>query len=232
MLISRVAASVAALTTLVALNAGPAVAASPRESVTVTGSGAVYVEPDLLIADFASEAAGATVDEALAGATASATRMRDTLVRGGTAAADLQTSYAEVSARRDDKGEVNGYTATQGLNVKIRNLPDAGKLLAETVAAGGDAARLNGVSLVIENDKAQQAEARRKAFDDARAKAVLYAGEADRKLGRVIRVSDVIPTEGEPGLSNQKAYSDAALPIEPGRKQVTASVIVEWVMLP
>ncbi|MBO3739110.1 SIMPL domain-containing protein [Actinoplanes flavus] len=232
MLISRVAAPVAALTTLFALTAGPAVAAPARDSVTVTGTGAVYGEPDILVADFAAEAAAPTVGEALERASAAATRMRDTLVGSGTAPADLQTSHADIGAQRDDKGKITGYTVTQGLTAKIRDPKKAGTLLTAAVTAGGDAARLNGVSWAIDDDTALLAEARRKAFADAEGKAELYAGAAGRKLGRVVRVSDVPFDGGEPGVPDRKFAADAAMPVEPGRQQLTATVTVEWILLP
>ncbi|GGN22275.1 hypothetical protein FHR83_002263 [Actinoplanes campanulatus] len=232
MVLSRFAASVAALTTLVALTAGPAAAAPALDSVTVTGTGEVFGEPDVLVADFAAEAGAATVAEAMERASAAATRMRDKLVSAGVVAADLQTSHADISAQRDDKGKITGYTVTQGLTAKIRDLPKAGTVLTETVTAGGDAARLNAVSFAIDDDAALLAEARRKAFADAKGKAELYAGAAGRKLGRVIRVTDAIPADGGPGVPDRAAFKDTAMPIEPGRQQVAATVTVEWVMLP
>jgi uncharacterized protein YggE len=208
---------------------GDVAPASP-ESVQVTGTGEVSGRPDLLTATFAVEAGASTVDKALNDANAAATRMRDSLVRAGTARSDLQTSDIGISADRNDDQAITGYTVTQGLTAKIRNLPRAGALMSAAIAAGGDAARLSGVSFSIEDDAALLMEARRKAFDDARGKAELYAGAAGRPLGRVLRVSEETPTYTGGAGGSFAAAADMAVPIEPGRQQLTVTVVVEWAL--
>ncbi|GIJ45327.1 putative conserved lipoprotein LpqG [Virgisporangium aliadipatigenens] len=232
-----------ALTVLAVLSAslpgGPAAAAAnprsaekPLESVLVTGTGEVYGEPDTLTADFAVETGAPTVDEALNLANTAAARMRDTLRRAGLAAADLQTSHVGIGPQRDDDGTVTGYTVNQGLAATIRDLPRAGSLMSETIAAGGDAARLNGVSFAIEDDAALLTRARRNAFADARTKAETYAREAGRPLGRVVTVSEVIADHMRTGGQDLKVGAGAPLPIEPGRLRLAVTVTVEWAFQP
>ncbi len=237
----RVTAPVlAALAALVVLLPGPAgvrpasaapAADPPREGVTVLGRGEVSAQPDMLIAHFAVETTASAVGEALERANAAATRMRDALVRTGTARDDLQTSGVSISSTRDDDARITAYTVHQGLTATIRDLPRAGALLSAAVAAGGDAARLNGVSFGLEDDAALLAEARRKAFADARAKAALYAREAGRPLGRVVSVSEAAPGHGDPGHRDSMA-AGSAVPIEPGRLRSAVTVTVEWALLP
>ncbi|MEU8817520.1 SIMPL domain-containing protein [Actinoplanes sp. NPDC048796] len=197
--------------------------------MTVTGAGAAYGEPGLLTAEFGVQSSAPTVGAALDSAGAAATRMRDALVRAGLAQADLQTSNATVSSRTNDKQEVTGYTVNQGLTAKVRDLPKAGALMSSAIAAGGDAARLNGVSFSIEDDTALLAEARRQAFADARGKAELYATAAGRQLGRVVRVSESAPSwGGGPMAQDSMAASGARFVIEPGRQRLSATVTVQW----
>ena len=200
-----------------------------RESVLVTGRGEVSGEPDTLTANLAVETRATTVGQALDEANKAATRMRDTLARAG---AELRTSHAGITATRDDKTQITNYTASQGLTATIRNLPQAGTLLSAAVAAGGDAARLNGVSFTIENDAALLAEARRRAFADARAKAEVYARQAGRPLGRVLTVSEAAPAHGWPIDQDRFAAADSAVPIEPGRQRLAVTVTVEWAFDP
>jgi uncharacterized protein YggE len=203
-----------------------------RESVLVTGRGEVFGEPDTLAANFAVETSAATVHDALDRANAAATRMRDTLVRAGMPRADIQTSNVRISSRQNNHGEITGYTVSQGLTAKIRNLPRAGALMSSAIAAGGDAARLNGVSFAIEDDAALLTEARKKAFADARGKAELYAREAGRPLGRVVKVSEVTASYGGPDDQDRLAPSDSPLPIEPGRQRLAVTITVEWAFTP
>jgi hypothetical protein len=202
------------------------------ERVSVTGTGEVFAEPDTLAADFAVETAAATVDDALNRANAAATRMRNALVRAGVVGADLQTSNLGINSRRNDNGEIVGYTVTQGLTATIRDLPRAGVLISAAIAAGGDAARLNGVSFAIEDDAALLSEARRKAFADARGKAELYAREAGRPLGRVVRVSEATFGYAGPVDRNTMAAADSPVPIEPGRQRLAVTITVEWAFQP
>jgi uncharacterized protein YggE len=203
-----------------------------RESVLVTGTGEVSGNPDTLTADFAVETNASTIGQALERANIAATRMRDALVRAGIARADLQTSNISIGSKVNDKQAITGYTVSQGLTAKIRNLPRAGELMSAAIAAGGDAARLNGVSFAIENDAALLGEARRKAFADARQKAELYAREAGRPLGRVLKVSETAPSYGQPVGQYSPAAMDSRFPIEPGRQQLAVTVTVEWAFDP
>jgi uncharacterized protein len=221
--------------TLSGLVYGPPAVAAPdpgraRETVIVTGTGEVSGAPDTLAASFAVETRASTVVAAMDGAGAAATRMRDALVKAGIARADLQTSNVAVGATENEDKKVTGYVASQGLVATIRDLPGAGALISTAIAAGGDAARLTGVTFTIEDSAALLAEARRRAFADARGKAELYARQAGRSLDRVVRVSE--ENAGYQGSSAHYSLAadsvGAAVPIEPGRQQLTATVTVEW----
>jgi uncharacterized protein YggE len=201
-----------------------------RESVLVTGTGEVSGDPDTLTADFGVETNASTVGQALDRADIAANRMRDTLVRAGIATADLQTSNLSIGSKVNGDQAITGYTVSEGLTAKIRNLRRAGELMSAAVAAGGDAARLNGVSFAIENDAALLAAARKDAFADARQKAELYAREAGRPLGRVLQVSETAPGGGGPVGHYSPAAMDSRFPIEPGRQRLTVVITVEWAL--
>jgi uncharacterized protein YggE len=242
---SRAAASVlVALTSLAVLSSllvgGRPAAASTEalaaeqvtDSVLVTGAGAVSGEPDTLIANFAVETTAPTVYDALGRAGTAATQMRDALVRAGLTSGDLQTSNISISSQRDNDGKVTGYTVNQGIQATFRDLPKAGAIMSGAIAASGDAARLEGVWFSIEHDAALMAEARSKAFADARAKAELYARETGRPLGRVIKISEVGPGDVAPGGYDSRVGASSPVPIEPGRLQLTATVTVQWALQP
>ncbi|BCY11468.1 SIMPL domain-containing protein [Actinoplanes sp. L3-i22] len=212
--------------------AGSPSAETSPESILVTGTGQVSGKPDTLTANFGVETSASTVGDALNRANAATARMRDALVRGGLSTADAQTSDIGITARRGKDDRITGYTVNQGLVAKIRNLPKAGALISAAVAAGGDAARLNGVSFAIEDDAALLTEARKKAFADARAKAEVYAHAAGRPLGRVVRVSEDAPGYSGPMGLKSMTYADASVPIEPGRQQLSVTVTVEWALNP
>jgi uncharacterized protein YggE len=198
-----------------------------REGVLVSATGEVLGVPDTLRADFAVAASAATVDEALNQANAAMTQMQDALASGGVARADLQTSDVGIYPTHGRQGAITGYAVNEGLTARIRTISEAGSLIAAGVTAGGDAARLLGVSFEVEKDDALVAEARRKAFADAQAKAELYAAESGQALGQVVSVTETLPAYGPVDL--QFASLEAsAVPIEPGRQPSVVTVTVEW----
>jgi uncharacterized protein len=218
-------------------SAGPARTADPQwESVVVSGTGDVFGEPDTLTADFAVDTTAATVSEALDQAVTAANRMRDALVRAGIDRADLRTANVSIGSTQDEHGKPAGYNVNQGLTATIRDLPKAGALMSAAIKAGGDAARLNGVSFTVEKSAGLLAEARKKAFADARAKARLYARESGRPLGRVVKISEGQPGWAAPGqrdkMTAAMAAMDSSAPIEPGRQRLSVTVTVEWVLGP
>jgi hypothetical protein len=221
-------------TAAAATNPTPVADDRARDGVLVTGTGEVTGRPDTLVADFGTEASGSSVDQALGRADRAISRVRRALLDGGVARADLQTAGIEIYPRYDDNGaRITGYQASQRLAVTFRDIGRAGDLLGKAVSAGGDAARLSGLSFRIDDDSALLADARRKAFDDAEAKAQLYGEAASRDLGRVVSVTETVTGDDRPypvdayyGRAALSAAKDVA--IEPGQQQLSVSVTVEW----
>jgi uncharacterized protein YggE len=215
-----------------AVAAEPATADRAREGVLVSGTGQVLGMPDVLRADFGAEARGATVDEALRKANSALTRIRDALVQGGVDRADIQTADVEIFPRYARGRGIIGYQVSHRLIVKIRDLDKAGTIIGAGVAAGGNAARLSGVSFAIDDDSALLAEARKKAFADAKAKAELYGQQAGRPLGHVVSVTETVrqaqPFSEAAALAAGGTPAPLNVPLEPGQQRLAVTVTVEW----
>jgi uncharacterized protein len=216
-------------TTSTAVAAEPTTTDGAREGVLVSGTGQVLGMPDMLRADFGAEARGASVDEALRSANNALARIRDALVKAGVDRADMQTADVEIFPRYSRGGGINGYQVSHQLTVKIRQLDKAGATLSAAVNAGGNNARLSGVSFAMEDDSALLAEARKKAFAEAKAKAELYGQQAGRPLGQVVSVTEAV-RESRPYQTEElgAAASTGGLAIEPGRQRLAVTVTVEW----
>ena len=157
--------------------------------------------------------------------------MQDALVDGGVARADLQTSNASIQPTYGKQGKVTGYAVNEGLTAKIRTTSEAGVLITAAIAAGGDAARLSGVSFEIEQDDALLGAARRNAFADAEAKAELYAEQAGRTLGEVMSVTEDVPSNQIEAFAQSRAEAipvPLQFPLQSGREQLAVTVTVEW----
>lgn len=217
-------------TTSTAIAAEPTSADRAREGVLVSGTGQVLGMPDMLRADFGAEARGASVDEALRSANNALARIRDALVKAGVDRADMQTADVEIFPRYSRGRGISGYEVSHRLTVKIRQLDKAGATLGAAVAAGGNAARLSGVSFAIEDDSALLAEARKKAFNEAKAKAELYGQQAGRPLGHVVSVTETVREASYQAEAESAAPvpAGADLVVEPGRQRLSVTVTVEW----
>jgi uncharacterized protein YggE len=199
--------------------------------VTVTGIGRVAVRPDLLVARLGAEVSATSVQAALDGCSAAAARIAAALREAGVADADLATSGASVHQAFGDRGQPRGWTATQGLTARLRDLGSAGEAVSAALAAAGDAARLYDLSFSVDDDREARRDARRRAFADAAETAALYAEQAGRRLGVVRAVREGEPTGGG-RVREMRAMAfgggAADLPVEPGSQDVAVAVEVTW----
>ena len=83
-----------------------------------------------------------------------------------------------------------GYQVSNSVAIKIRALDDAGDIIDEVVAAGGDVLRINGVSFTVEDPKPFMAQLREDAVNDALTKAKHFASLTSVSLGRLVFISE------------------------------------------
>ncbi len=217
-------------------NPGPAAAEAgdpAQQGVIVSGLGKVSGTPDVLRVQLGVEVRRADVSAALREANAIQNRVRSAVRNDGVDPKDIQTSDVSLYPSFSSKGAPNGYTVNEMLTVKLRNLGRAGSTIGHAVEAGGNAARVQGVSFALEDNATLLEQARDAAYGDAKKKAQRYADLSGRALGQVELVSEQVPTGDQP--MNQ-AYApvaaaparDSAVPLDAGQSQVSVSVTVRW----
>src|SRR5207248_564957 len=81
-----------------------------------------------------------------------------------------------------------GYTASNQLSVRFRDIRNSGKILDALVREGAN--QINGPNLTIDKPEAALDEARAKAVAIGRARADLYARSLGLRIGRVVSVSE------------------------------------------
>jgi uncharacterized protein YggE len=208
--------------------------ADPSAGVHVTGLGGVTGRPDVLRFTVGVEVTADTVDEALSQANAAAERLLATLRDRGIAEEDLQTAGVQVFPRYDDRGrQVTGYVVGEDVNVTVRDLDAAGETISAAVEAGGEAARLSGVTFALEDDEELLAAARERAFAQARTEAEQYADLVGRDLGEVLSVRETLqPSEPMAYAARAESAAGAAadVPLAPGSARVTVAVDVRWAL--
>jgi uncharacterized protein YggE len=202
-----------------------ALAEDPKPgTVTVTGLGSVDAIPDTATVSFGVVTQGQTASQALNANSASAERLIAALRSAGIAARDIQTQSVSLSPRTTDRGdEIVGYTASNTVSAKVRNLSRTGAVIDAAVNAGANS--VNGPALERSNVTELYREALKLALADARAKAQALGQAGSFSVGAI---SSVTEGSSSPLPVTERGAAPADTPIEPGTQQITASVSVSF----
>jgi uncharacterized protein len=195
-------------------------------SVTVTGTASVEAVPNRAGFSAGVTSNAATARAALAANASKAARIIQALRSAGVAKGDLQTQDVSVSPRWNEHGEQDGFSAHSSLQVNVRDVGQAGRLIDAAVAAG--ASETSGPSFDRGDRDALYRSALKEAFAEARLKAATLAGEAGASLGRVLRIEEAQPSHLVPYELRAVELDAAPTPVEPGKQEVHATVAVTF----
>jgi uncharacterized protein len=193
LLLTAVALAVAAL---------PAAAhAQPAQSITqtiagtrldISATGEVTRVPDVAVISTGVVTRSTTATGALQQAANRMERVRAALKSAGVEDKDIQTSAINLNPEyrypNNQSPQLTGYTATNQLTVRFRDIRNSGKILDALVAEGAN--QINGPTLVIDKPEAALDEARARAVVSGRARAELYARAMGMRIVRVVSVSE------------------------------------------
>jgi len=212
------------------------VTVSPGEStgIAVTGTGSVTVVPDIGLLNLGVEVTRPTVAEARGAAADSMEAIRSSLTSNGVEDKDIQTQYFNIYPQynySDNKApEITGFTVSNQVQVKVREIDSVSKVLDDAIEAGGDAVRVNSISFTVDEPEQYLGEARDKAFTDAKARAEQLASLAGVDLGKVRTINESFgPAPIQFDRAEMAAPSTGGggpTPIGPGEAQVMLTVNV------
>jgi hypothetical protein len=120
------------------------------------------------------------------------------------------------------------YTATNNVEITIRNLDNAGKVLSAATSAGAN--QLYGIRFEIEDLAPLQAEARKKAVEDARARAERLAQLAGVKLGPALSIVELDGGGAGPVPMMAMARMEASAPVERGELTISTTVQIVYAL--
>jgi uncharacterized protein YggE len=207
--------------------------------ITVGATADVAGTPDTLRLDLSVVAAAPTVSGALTKANRLSGAVQKSLLADGVTRKDLQTSGLTITPNyrysKSGSPSLKGYSVSESVNAKLRNLVTAGGAIGKAVTAGGNAVRIDGISLDLEETGALVSKARDKAFADAKAKAEQYARVSGRSLGAVVSIAEKVAEPAPVNMGFTQGALSAApkafdLPIQPGSQKVGVSVTVVFAM--
>ncbi|MFD1329624.1 SIMPL domain-containing protein [Mycoplana ramosa] len=239
----RLALSGAVAAALAALASAPALAqeARPREPViTVTGEGQSDVAPDMAIVDLGVIKDGKTAREALDANNKAMAEVMKALKDAGIAERDLQTSGFTISPQyhfpQTENGEnkppvLVGFQVANMLSVRIRDLAKLGAILDQTVTLGVN--QSGGIRFTNDKPESAISEARKRAVEDAIAKARELTQAAGIGLGRVLEMSETSYRPQPMPMMRSAAAKDfaaEAVPVAAGETSYAVTVTVTFAL--
>jgi uncharacterized protein YggE len=210
----------------------------PVPVIRVSGEGKVAVKPDMAILNLGVVREADTAREALNANNEAMARIIETMKEAGVAGRDLQTSgfsiqpryfYPKRNAEREEPPKIVGYTVSNQLTVRIRDLENLGAVIDRSVTLGANS---NG-NIVFANDDPSEAisSARAEAMKDARQRAETLARAAGAELGMLLEISENFSRPMPQGIQRARfaaEAADAAVPVESGENSYSVTVQASW----
>ncbi|GAA4713914.1 SIMPL domain-containing protein [Nocardioides conyzicola] len=209
---------------------------TPRQ-LTMTGTGEAGAVPDQLSFALGVHLTRPDLDDALAAANQSMSRVLASLKKYGVEKADVQTTGLSMDPVYDypryGDPVLRGYRVSERARVLVDDLKRAGGAVTAAVAAGGNDVRVDDLRLLVGDTDAVMKRARDAAVEEARAKAEQYAAASGEDLGDVVTISEVgaepLPTP-EPQSADMpgRAFNASSVPIRAGRDEASVTVKIVW----
>jgi uncharacterized protein len=206
--------------------------ATIENAITVIGTGSVTVVADEADIFLSVSVRRETVTEARDEAAALMSAVLDAVRRQGVADEDIQTVTLSLSPVYDYDDDydfrggyaVIGYQVDNGVRVRVRDLDRIATLVDDAMGAG--ATGLDGISFVVSDPSAAEAQARADAVADARRRAEALATAAGVELGKVMAIGETQTSPVWPYSYGRSAADMGGTTIEPGTSEVSVSVQV------
>lgn len=208
-----------------------------QRTVSVSGTGQAEIRPDMAVIRLGVQTDAEQAADALSQNSQQMQAVIETLQEAGVAAEDIQTQQVQLQPRYQEpqpgpqqaRGELAGYSATNIVQVQVRNLDNLGQLLDTAVQAGGN--RIEGIHFEVSDPGEAVEQARTAAWEDAQAKAEQLVDLAGAELGVAwsIREFTNIPRPAGRGGPMMEAAA-AAPPVEPGSQTIEVRLEVTWLL--
>lgn len=213
---------------------------NPVRVMNVSAEGKTIVTPDIAQTSFSVVSRGQNPESLTEDNNKKITEVIDFVKSQGIDAKDIRTSGYNLSPdyeydENTRRSYIVGYTLTQTVNLKIRDLSKVAKILGGLTPLGVN--QIGGISFGVDNPERFLSEARAEAFAEARAKARDMARKSGVRLGRIVNVSEYPSGPIYPmpyyrdGLGGAGIAEKAALPsIEPGSEELRLQVNITYAL--
>ena len=223
----------------------PASAEAQQASITQTIAGTrldinatveVTRVPDVAIISAGVVSRSATASAALQDTANRMTRVIAALKRASVEDRDIQTSTVSLNPEyrypQDQAPQLVGYSASNTVTIRFRDIRNSGKILDALVSQGAN--QINGPNLVVDKPEAALDEARAKAVAVGRARADLYARSLGMRVVRVVSINEsggyyAPPPPAPPMVAMMARGERDSTPVQAGEQklQVNLAMIFE-----
>lgn len=216
-------------------------ATTMQNVINVTGKGEVLTTPDIATFSFTVSEEGLIVSNAQKAATDKMAKILDYVKQSGVEEKDVKTVSYDIYPRYDYQGGMYpgkqilaGYVVSQTIQVKVRKMEDAGKLLSGIGEFG--ATNVSGLTFTVDAQDELAREARDKAIEDARTQAEALAKSLGVKLGNITSFYETTPYQPYPlyyskdaamGMGGSMVENQAAT-IPGGESKITSNVTITY----
>jgi hypothetical protein len=206
-------------------------------TITVTGSGKAYLEPDIAYVNIGVHTENKDVAEAVASNNKQTQDVTEALLDAGVEEQDIQTKNFNIYPQQkyDPQGQPTGeimYVVDNNVYVTVRDLDTIGELLSAAVKAGANS--INGIQFDVSDNSEVLTEAREDAVEHAEAAAEDLAQATDVSLGEILSINTYgtnIPAplyEGKGGGGIMLAQAAPPVPVSPGQLILTVDIVVVY----
>lgn len=210
----------------------------PETTLSISATGEVKREPDIAFINAGVSTEAETASEAMQANAAAMTGVFEALEAALIARRDMQTSNFSLQPRYDyssrssgsssSSSRLVGYTASNQLTVKVRDLDALGETMDALVEAGGNT--FSGLSFALDDDRGAKDEARGIAMRDAITRAELYAAASGYEVARIVTISESGGYQPQPQMMRaMRSEAAASTPVASGEVgySVTVNVVFE-----
>lgn len=200
----------------------------------VNAVGEVTRVPDVAVISAGVVSRSPTASAALQDTASRMQRVLAALKHAGVEDRDIQTSNVSLNPEYrypdNQSPQLVGYTASNSVSIRFRDIRNSGKILDALVAQGAN--QINGPSLVVDKPEAALDEARAKAVAVGRARADLYARSLGMRIVRVVAMNEssgyYAPPPPAPPVAMMARGERDSSPVQPGEQKIQVNLAMTF----
>ena len=205
-------------------------------TIMVSGEGEAAIAPDMAVISLSVVRDAETAGEALSANSAAMSEVLADLKAQGIAEKDVQTTDFSIQPKYRQENRTDGtyeapvivgYTVSNGLTVRVRDLAKLGSIIDQSVKLG-----VNQGGITFTNDDPETAieAARKQAVEKAAAKAKTLTEAAGVRIGRIVEISENFarPMPQMYAAAPMAKMADESVPIASGENRYSVTVNITY----